>query len=121
MNACAALSDFGFVSVGRDRKLRIWNSQNQNHPEAIDTGHTHSVKSVAATPDGAQIATGSYNGTFSVYDRLAEKWIYSSRLTHAGISSINPCSDGFIASSYDGTVYRVPMNTVKSEGNSYVL
>jgi WD40 repeat protein len=107
MNACVSLHEKGFASVGRDRKLRVWSVNNPNQCEVIDTCHTHSIKSLAASADGNRVATGSYNGMFSIYDCQSKVWIFHERLTHAGISSINNSSVGFIASSYDGNVFEI--------------
>jgi WD40 repeat protein len=108
-NGCVGLGDGYFASVGRDLKLRIWSPERQ--AQVIDTPHKHSIKCVGASNDGRHVATASYYGEMAVYDRIAAKWVAQSRPTAAGISSIayDPEAKSFLASSYDGGVYRVAL------------
>jgi WD40 repeat protein len=75
----------------------------------IETPHDHSIKCVAANPGSDLIATGSYNGMVAIYDRQRSAWVATVRPTAAGISSITSATapDAFLASSYDGQVYKV--------------
>ncbi|OMV86599.1 hypothetical protein AQ798_00895 [Burkholderia pseudomallei] len=108
-NGCAGLGDGYFASVSRDLKLRIWSPD--SHAEVIATPHTHSIKCVAASADGRYVATGSYNGRVAVYDRVETRWALDARVTTAGVSSLayDPAARAFLASSYDGNVYRIPL------------
>ncbi len=105
-NACENLADGRFSSVSRDLKLRIWSA---GGARTIPTPHTRSIKCVRAQKDGKLLACGSYNGWVHVYDVEARRWVRSSRPTTAGISSLSAACDGrsFLASSYDGSVYRI--------------
>jgi WD40 repeat protein len=107
-NGCVGLGDEGFfASVSRDLRLRVWSPDRQ--VSVLDTPHTHSIKCVSASSDGRLIATGSYNGRVAVYDRVASDWVAEARPTTAGISALayDPDAKLFLASSYDGQVYRV--------------
>jgi WD40 repeat protein len=107
-NGCVGLGDEGFfASVSRDLLLRVWSPDGQ--VSVLDTPHTHSIKCVSASSDGRLIATGSYNGRVAIYDRVATDWVAQARPTTAGISSLAYAPDAklFLASSYDGQVYRV--------------
>jgi toxoflavin biosynthesis protein ToxC len=105
-NGCASLGEGCFASIGRDLKLRIWSPE--RHATVVDTQGTHSIKCVGASEDGRYVATGSYYGEVAIYDRDNEKWAVQDRPTASGISSIayDPDAKAFIASSYDGHVYR---------------
>jgi WD40 repeat protein len=105
-NGVAVLADGRFVSVSRDRKLRIWTL---NGCEVIGTPHDHSIKCVAANCGSDLIATGSYNGMVAIYDLQRSAWVAIVRPTAAGISSITSAEvpNAFLASAYDGQVYRV--------------
>ncbi|MEU3909938.1 WD40 repeat domain-containing protein [Streptomyces sp. NPDC029721] len=104
-NGCAALPDGDFASVSRDYKLRLWRGF---EPTVVTTPHDHSIKSVAATPDGRFVATGSYHGLVAVYDVTLGTWA-TTRVTTAGISSLtyDTGTRRFLAGSYDGHVHPV--------------
>jgi WD40 repeat protein len=105
-NGVCALADGRFATVSRDRTLRLWTGP---RAEVVPTPHDHSVKCVAATPDGRWVATGAYDGTIALFDLRAGAWGPVVRPTCAGISSL--CAgrepDAVLAASYDGRVYRV--------------
>lgn len=107
-NACAALGDGRFASVGRDLKLRLW--EPDFSCRTVSTDHTNSIKCVAADDTGKLIATGSYHGHVHVYSRATDRWVSFSRPTTSGISSLcyEPLRRMFLASSYDGNVYEIP-------------
>ncbi|GAB3939827.1 hypothetical protein GCM10027614_22570 [Micromonospora vulcania] len=106
-NGCVGLGQGYFASISRDLRLRIWDPQFT--PAVIETPHDHSIKCVSASSDGRQVATGGYHGRVCVYDRQADSWVVNQRPTTAGISSLSyaPGLGCFLASSYDGNVYRV--------------
>lgn len=106
-NGATTLPDGRFVSVSRDRKLRIWSFDDVT---TVLTPHDHSIKCVATAPEGALIATGAYDGKVALYDASRQSWSYLGRPTASGISSITPGFHPaeFLASSYDGRIYSVP-------------
>jgi len=106
-NGAACLPDGRFVSVSRDRKLRIWSAEGV--ASVIPTPHDHSVKCVAVSRDGSLIAAGAYDGKVALYDWRRGEWRHTERASAFGISSVAPAADGdgFLASSYDGQVYAV--------------
>ncbi|WP_416986612.1 WD40 repeat domain-containing protein [Streptomyces sp. T028] len=106
-NGCAPLPGARFVSVSRDLQLRLWQGAEAT---VIPTPHDHSIKCVAASPDGTLVATGSYAGMVAVYSTESGEWTHMDKPTTAGISSMHYDTHGgrFLASSYDGSVYAVP-------------
>ncbi|WP_340613300.1 WD40 repeat domain-containing protein [Xenorhabdus thailandensis] len=107
-NGCTGLGEGYFASVSRDLKLRIWSPSYE--ADVIATPHTHSIKCVTASVEGRYVATGSYNGRISIYDRLDNIWVFNERITTSGVSSLryDVTTQRFIASSYDGNVYIIP-------------
>ena len=105
-NGASVLPDGRFVSVSRDRKLRLWSI---GGCQVVDTPHDHSVKCVSVGPNGRLVATGSYDGKVAAYDWVAGAWLKVERPTTSGISCLTPTErpDEFLASSYDGRVYRL--------------
>jgi toxoflavin biosynthesis protein ToxC len=99
----------GFVTVSRDRTMRLWGRQGELK-KILLTRHPKSIKCVATDPSGRLTASGSYGGTVSVYDHQLEQWTTPlKRLTMSGISSLvwSNQSSCFIAASYDGGYYYV--------------
>ncbi len=105
-NGCAALPDGRFVSVSRDRSLRIWSGLKATE---VPSPHNHSIKCVAASADGTVVATGAYNGDIALYSVTGQRWHVEPQRTASGVSSLHFDAVGnrFLASSYDGSVYEV--------------
>jgi WD40 repeat protein len=106
-NGAACLPDNRFVSISRDRNLRLWTIDSC---QVIPTPHDHSVKCVAVSNESNLIATGAYDGKIAIYDLNSNTWVKTERPTAFGISSIvfSDAAGEFLASSYDGQVYHVP-------------
>lgn len=109
-NGCAVLPDNRFASISRDLHLRIWK---EFETEKIATPHTHSIKCIASSKDGQYLATASYNGRIAIYCVTSGQWVIVQRPTTAGISSLafDPIKNQFLASSYDGKVYKVSVGS----------
>ena len=105
-NACCAIGENTFASVGRDLTLRIWNGDESS---IYVTPHQNSVKCMGIDAEKTVILTGSYGGTLSLFDLQKKIWIKTSRPTSAGISSItwDHSKDCFLAGSYDGEIYHL--------------
>jgi WD40 repeat protein len=101
-NGCATTPD-GFASIGRDLKLRLWSENGQTG--CVDAPHNNSVKCIALSNNGKYLATGSYGGSVAIYSLDESEWVVIEHPSSSGISSIAACGDGFIASSYDGEVH----------------
>ncbi|WP_324103317.1 WD40 repeat domain-containing protein [Noviherbaspirillum sp.] len=96
----------GFASIGRDRKLRIWEG---DQVQTIETPHPNSIKCICASADRNLLMTGAYTGTLAGFDMTSRTWYSFARPTSAGISSIayDHRHGYFLASSYDGRIYVV--------------
>jgi toxoflavin biosynthesis protein ToxC len=105
-NACCAIGDRRFASVGRDRTLRLWEEAGS---EAFASPHPNSVKCIGVDEDRTVVLTGSYGGTLALFDLVHKRWGALERPTAAGISSIawDHTRQRFLASSYDGGVYPI--------------
>ena len=106
-NACCAIGNGQFASVGRDRTLRIWDGAKT---EAYPSPHPNSVRAMDVNDNHTTILTGSYGGTVAMFDLIQRSWTSLEKLTTAGISSIawNGAHQSFLAASYDGSTYKVP-------------
>jgi WD40 repeat protein len=105
-NGCCQAGAHGFASIGRDRMLRVWDGERQ---QAYRSPHPNSIKCICADTEGKRLMTGAYSGTLAAFDLESRSWSPLSRPTAAGISALayDPQSKQFVASSYDGHIYRV--------------
>lgn len=110
-NGCARLKEGTFVSVSRDRCLRIWRDDSV---QVVEAPHVNSIKCVACSDNGRYIATGSYFGKIAVYDTQADTWVLELRPSSSGISNITaiPGEQVFSCSSYDGAVHTFSASTL---------
>jgi WD40 repeat protein len=108
-NACCAIGEKQFASVGRDLTLRIWEGDESS---IYTTPHKNSIKCLGIDANKTVLLTGSYGGTLSLFDLKQKAWIKTTRPTSAGISSItwDQSRERFLAGSYDGKVYSVSTN-----------
>ncbi|MES2054304.1 MAG: WD40 repeat domain-containing protein [Pseudomonadota bacterium] len=108
-NGAARLPGGGFVSVSRDRKLRLWTDAGCR---AIATPHDHSIKCVATLEGARAIATGSYDGKVAIHDLTSGDWPIVRQISRFGVSSLaaDEAGNAFVATSYDGNYYRIPMS-----------
>lgn len=111
-NGCSVVERGLYCSISRDLHLRLWDQK--GCCETILTPNQNSLKCIAATE--ALISIGDYGGRIAVYSRKLRAWLNIIRPTTWGISSMCVDSDNsFLASSYDGNVYRVTINDTNVE------
>jgi WD40 repeat protein len=67
VNDAAWLRDGRLAVVGNDLTLRLWDAE-AGRQLAVLHGHTASVTSVAASPDGRRLFTGAGDGTVRAWD-----------------------------------------------------
>jgi WD40 repeat protein len=105
-NACCAIGNGQFASVGRDRTLRIGGAEKA---EVYHSPHSNSVRSIDVNADRTAMLTGSYGGTVAMFDLIRRRWTSLDRPTTSGISSIarNGAHQNFLAASHDGNIYKV--------------
>ena len=105
-NACCAIGEGRFASVGRDRSLRLWDGE---RTEAYASPHPNSVKCMAVNDSRTAVLTGCYGGTLAQFNLLERRWTSVQRPTAAGIFSITWDHQGrrFLAASYDGGIYPI--------------
>ncbi len=66
VNAVAFLKDGRMVTAGADAKVAIWTPGRQQ-PDQVFEGHTAPVVSLAVSPDGARLASASWDHTVRVW------------------------------------------------------
>jgi WD40 repeat protein len=103
------IDDEHFATISRDRTLKIWNGKGH---ESYASPHPNSVKCISINEQKDKLATGSYGGTVAIFDLKSRAWEKFDRPTTAGISDLiwDEQQHVFIASSYDGNIYRISEN-----------
>ena len=93
------------VSGGNDNTIKIWDATQTgqvNAPLFTLTGHTNDVVSVAFSPDGNIIASGSWDGNVKIWD--ARTLYANTRSIPTFISDLAHGSDVFsVDFNHDGT------------------
>jgi cytochrome c len=66
LNAVAFLMDGRMVTAGADAKIAIWTLGRQQ-PDRVFEGHTAPIVSLAVSPDGARLASASWDHTVRIW------------------------------------------------------
>jgi len=66
VNAVAVLRDGRIATAGADGRIAIWTSGN-TRPDAVLEGHTAPIAALAASPDGATLASASWDQTIRLW------------------------------------------------------
>jgi WD40 repeat protein len=108
-NGCVSLGNGRFATVSRDLTMRVWDA---NYGcTIIRPPVKRSIRCIAATSDGKVVAVGTYDGHVVRYDANTLELVAVDRPTAAGISAMtfHGGRHAFLASSYDGQVYEIPV------------
>jgi WD40 repeat protein len=106
INGCCSLDPGQYATISRDLDLSIWSADKK---QTYSSPHPNSIKCIAVSADKKRIMTGAYTGTLAGFNVDRREWYIFERPTASGISSIayDDMFDIFMASSYDGNVYRI--------------
>lgn len=66
VNAVAFLKDGRMVTAGADAKVAIW-TRGRQQPDRVFEGHRAPIASVAVSPDGARLASASWDHTIRIW------------------------------------------------------
>ncbi len=95
------------ASAGR-RTIRLWNRRTHKQIGATMTGHENRINSVAFTPDGKTLASGSDDQTLRLWDVATHKQLAVLRGYHDWVNSVAFSPDGtVVASGSDDSTVRL--------------
>lgn len=109
VNAVASLPQGRFATAGAEGRIAIW-QVGRSVPIAVLEGHAAPVASLAVSPDGATLASASWDGTVRVWPLAGgEPRVLEG---HQGnVNALSFLSDGTLVSvAYDGAVIFWPRN-----------
>ena len=66
VNAVTMLKDFRVVTAGADGRIAIWGDW-KHQPDAVLQGHTAPIAAIAASPDGAWLASAAWDNTVRLW------------------------------------------------------
>ncbi|KAE9406010.1 hypothetical protein BT96DRAFT_876203 [Gymnopus androsaceus JB14] len=98
---------FGYLSELSDETVRIWNAKTGEAIGEPLEGHTHFVSSVAFSPDGERIVSGSYDQTVRIWNAKTGRAIGEPLKGHTHfVSSVafSPDGERIVSGSNDQTV-----------------
>jgi WD40 repeat protein len=92
------------VSVSRDNTLRLWDAVSGAHLNNLK-GHSDGICSVAFSPDGTHIVSGSFDNTLRLWDAVRGAHLNTLKGHSSWIHSVGFSPDGtrIVSGSNDGT------------------
>jgi len=120
VNAVAYMKDGRLVTAGADAHVAIWTS-GQQQPDKVFDGHTAPIASLAVSPDGAPLASASWDRTIRLWPMAGG----APRVLEGNTQNVNgvaftPDGKSVVSAGYDatlrvwsmadgsGTVYNLP-------------
>jgi len=120
VNAVAYMKDGRLVTAGADAHVAIWTS-GQQQPDKVFDGHTAPIASLAVSPDGATLASASWDRTIRLWPMAGG----APRVLEGNTQNVNgvaftPDGKSVVSAGYDatlrvwsmadgsGTVYNLP-------------
>ena len=108
------------VSGGRDTTLKVWNLNTPSHYNSMSptnrvigdglmytlTGHSESINTVAISPDGQLLVSGSEDTTIKLWDLRTRECLATLEGHEAGVKSVAISADGqlLVSGSADNTI-----------------
>jgi cytochrome c len=110
VNAVAMLKDGRAVTAGADGRIAIW-SDGKAQPDTVLQGHTAPVVALAISPDGATLASASWDHTIRLW-RLADGTV---RVREGHTQNVNgvaftPDGKAIVSAAYDLTLRIWPLD-----------
>jgi cytochrome c len=110
VNAVLLLADGRIVSSGEDARIAIWRP-GKDQPAAVLTGHTAPVVALALSPDGASLASASWDHSATLWPLAAPS---KRRVLDGHAQAVNgvafaPNGSALVTAGYDATIRIWPL------------
>lgn len=110
VNAVAILADDRMVTAGEDGQIGIW-KPSESQPDTILKGHTGPIVSVAIAPDGASIASASWDRTVRVWPLTGDQvHVFEGHTQNVNGVAFMPDNRALVSVGYDATVRIWPLD-----------
>jgi WD40 repeat protein len=99
------LPPFGLRKVSETNTIKLWNTQGGTEVGTLG-GHTDRVASIAFSPDGRQVLSGSFDGTTRLWDVASAAEVGCFQRHTGWVTSVAFCPDGrrALAGCYDWSI-----------------
>lgn len=98
-----------FATASRDCRIRLWDAHTGEVLETLPAVHSKSIKSIAFSPDGRRLVSGSYDGTGILWSRAGDgRWVWRRLRLHGkpGVPAVAFDGSAALTAGWDGTVGR---------------
>lgn len=110
VNAVAMFADSRMITAGEDGQIGIWRP-GASQPQTIFKGHTAPIVSVAIAPDGASIASASWDRTVRIWPLAGgPPRILEGHTQNVNSVAFMPDNHALVSAGYDATVRIWPLD-----------
>jgi cytochrome c len=110
VNAVGFLNDGRIISSGEDARIAVWN-RGESEPSVVLAGHTGPVAALGIAPDGASLASASWDHTVRLWPlaRTGDPRVFEGHTQGVNGVAFSPDGTALITAGYDATLRIWPL------------